>query len=335
MVIARYILFLFFVIRFSDACDVCNVFEYANQRNQNYVGVFYRNRFFNGYQSLNQPNNYRFFPNSNPNARAEHVPENEEGTQFNRSEKDFEFYQTVELRGNYAISQKVNLQVIVPFNSSSVYFGNVSLYNGALSPIVKKDSAYGTSGLGDIILMTDYVKTYVTGNVKHIFKPGFGLKLPSGSVSHKHNEGNVLSYDLQPGTGSLDFLFRANYLVTNDKWGVDLFTNYRLCTRSYSQMKFGNRFNVSSFFYYTIKVKELKFLPRMGLYAEAALQDTYAEKTLAQTGGHTVFYQFGMDFMVGKFVFQTIFQKPFHEKLNGDMQGNAGRLALGLIFNFD
>lgn len=327
-------LFVFFSF-FASACDVCNVFEYANQRNQNYVGVFYRNRFFNGYQSLNQPNNYQFFPSSNPNARTEHVPDNEQGTRFNRSSKDFELYQTVELRANYAISKKFNFQLIVPFNFSSVYFKNVSQYIGPTSPIITKDSAYGTSGIGDIILMGDYVKTKLTGNIKHIFKPGFGLKLPTGSVARKHTDGGIMSYDLQPGTGSLDFIFRFNYLITNDKWGADVFTNYRLCTQSSTQMQFGNRFNVSTFVYYTFSIKNIKILPRIGLYAETAASDYFQKKIQSQTGGHTFFYQFGADFMAGKFVFQAIFQKPFYENLTGDVQGNAGRLAFGLIFNFD
>lgn len=328
-------LFTFHFSLFAFACDVCNVFEYANQRNQNYVGIFYRNRFFNGYQSLNQPNKYQFFPNSDPNARMEHVPENEQGTQFNRSAKDFEFYQTIELRANYAISKKFNIQLIAPFGISNVYFSDVSQYIGPTSPIIKKDSAYGTSGIGDIILMADYIKTHQTGNIKHIIKPGFGLKLPTGSVSRKHNEGQIMSYDLQPGTGSMDLLFRLNYLVTNDKWGADVFTNYRVCTESSTNMQFGNRFNVSTFLYYTLPIKNIKILPRIGLYAETAAQDFFEKNRLKQTGGHTFFYQFGADIMVGKFVFQTIFQKPFYENLNGDVQGNAGRLAFGLIFNFD
>lgn len=319
----------------TTACDVCNVFEYANQRNQNYVGIFYRNRFFNGYQSLNQPNAYQFFPSTNSNARTEHVPDNEQGTKFNRSSTDYEFYQTIEIRANYAISKKINLQLIAPLNFSSVYFSNVSQYIGPTIPIIKKDSAYGTSGIGDIILMSDYIKTMLAGNIKHILKPGIGLKLPTGSVSRKHNEGGNMSYDLQPGTGSLDILLRLNYLVTNDKWGADVFTNYRVCTPSSTQMQFGNRFNVSTFLYYTIPVKKIKILPRIGIYAETAARDFYEKKQLKQTDGHTLFYQFGADIMVGRFVFQTIFQKPFYENLNGDVQGNAGRLAFGLVFNFE
>lgn len=321
----------FFYIE-AISCDVCNVFEYANRQNKHYIGVFYRNRMFNGFATLDHPHKYQLMPS--PNARVEHEPESNQNTIFNQTKKDYEYYQTVEIRGNYAISQKVNIQVILPYNWSEVYYNEVTQLISPTRPVIKKDSLYGTSGIGDIVVMSDYIKSFETGNWKHILKPGIGIKLPTGSISKQHLDGNKFHPDLQPGTGSWDFIFRANYLVTNDIVGLDFFSNYRFCTQNSNQYTFGNRFNITAQMYYTFILKKIKILPKIGAYSEYASFDQKSDIKLKNTGGYTHFAQIGLDLIFGKMILQTIFQKPYFEFLNGDVAGNAGRLSVGLIYNF-
>ncbi|TAG56963.1 MAG: hypothetical protein EAZ27_03825 [Cytophagales bacterium] len=325
----KLILFTFYNIY---SCDVCNVFEYANRQNSHYIGVFYRNRMFNGFSTLNHQHQYQINPSSN--TRQEHEPESNENTQFNKTQRDFEYYQTLEIRANYAISQKFNLQVFLPYNWSDVYYNEVTQFINPSRPVVKKDSAYGTNGIGDIILMIDYVKNIETGKWKHIIKPGLGLKLPTGSILKKHNEGTFFHPDLQPGTGALDIILRANYLVTNDLWGFDIFTNYRICNQNSKNYTFGNRFNITTLTYYTFNIKSIKILPKLGVYTEFAQNDKKDNIKLTNTGGYTYFVHTGFDLILGKCVVQAIFQKPYFEYLYGDIAGNAGRLSLGLIYNF-
>ncbi len=330
---------IFFILNLTIfsvfGCDVCNVFEYANRQNAHYVGVFYRNRMFNGFSSLAHNHTYQPIPNYNPGARLAHEPESNATTTFAQTKYDFEFYQTVEIRANYALSSKINIQAILPYNWSSVYYSQVTEFLGATKPIVRKDTTYGTSGVGDVVLMADYIIAKETGFWKHLIKPGIGLKMPTGSISKTYNTGKTLASDLQPGTGSLDLLFRANYLVTNDVWGFDLFTNYRICTTNALGYSFGNRFNITALAYYTFKIKKAKILPKVGIYTEYAQNDKVRNIKLINTGGYTYFSHFGIDFMLGNVVFQVTFQKPYFEYLYGDIPGNAGRLSLGLIYSFE
>lgn len=329
--------FFFFITSFFDlfACDVCNVFEYANRQNNHYIGVFYRNRMFNGFSTLDHNHVYQAMPNYNTGNRLAHEPDNSSTTTFKQTQQDFEFYQTVELRANYAISSKINVQCILPYNWSSVYYSQVTEFLGATKPIVKKDSIYGTSGIGDVVVMADYIHSIETGNWKHIIKPGLGLKLPTGTIQNKYPTGKLYHSDLQPGTGSLDILLRANYLVTNDLWGFDFFSNYRFCFTNAIHYSFGNRFNITTLAYYTLMIKSLKILPKVGIYTEFAKNDTFEGKTLQNTGGYTYFAHLGLDILLGNIVIQTTFQKPYFEYLYGDIPGNAGRLTLGLIYTFE
>lgn len=314
------------------ACDVCNIFEYANRNNQSYIGVFYRQRFFNGYKDLNHTHNYTLQPQQFANARMEHVPDGQGRVIFNRNPNDFELYHTVELRGNYAYKNKWNFQAIVPYVFSKVYYKEVFRLNSTFQPL--RDSTLNINGMGDIVIAIDRILLYEPRFIRHMFKPGVAIKAPTGHYQLNSKSGQQLGHDLQPGTGSWDFLLRFNYLVTNDWWGVDVFTNYRYCTTSPLNVQFGQRYNAMLSGFYTFRWNQLKCLPRSGLYYEWADFDVVENQKLLFTGGQTWFYQAGFDVMTNKIIFQALFQKPFYEQLNGNIViGNAGRLSIGVVYN--
>ncbi len=311
------------------ACDVCNVFEYANRRNKSYLGVFYRHRFFNGYST--DPNRYYLIPQDlqNSKARTEHVPEGENNTSFYRHKSDYEMYQTFEIRGNYAYKKHWNFQAIVPYVVSQLYYKQVWQ-----PPKPIADSVVNINGFGDAIILADYTHTFEPGWIRHVIKPGIGVKLPTGMYTASSN-GKTYGYDIQPGTGSYDILGRFNYMVTNDTWGVDLFLNYRYCTEGKNNVKFGNKWNAMANVYYTIKVSQVSFLPKTGAYYEFSEKDRRNDIINQYSGGYSWFYQYGIDIMFKQMIFQVLFQKPFAEQLNGPVIGNAGRLTAGLVYNFD
>lgn len=309
------------------ACDVCNIFEYANRTNRSYVGVFYRQRFFNGYRDLGHQHNYDFVPQNPDNARMEHVPEGDEGTTFFRNARDYEWYQTVEIRGNYAYGRNWNFQLIVPYVASKLHYQQVWQVP---NPI--RDSTFNINGLGDAIVVADYAHSFYTGMIKHIVKPGIGLKLPIG-MHNASSQGRTYGYDIQPGTGSFDLIARASYLVTNDHWGIDMFLNYRYCFEGVNDVQFGNKWNAMSNIYYTFKIGKMSVLPKIGGYFEHSEKDKVRGKINDFSGGYTWFYQAGADVMAGDFIIQILFQKPFSERLNGPVIGNAGRVMLGVVYN--
>lgn len=327
-----YILSMFLPLT-SFACDVCNIFEYANRTNKSYIGVFYRNRFFNGYQHLDNEHIYDLNTSNfqNENARIAHVPSSEKAI-FNQHKSDYELYQTIEIRANYTLKSRWNFQLILPYQFTQVYYKQVVVLQPIPTPI--QDSTININGLGDAIVSVDYTFVKDKNWLRQMIRPGFGLKLPTGSSAISSADGSVFKYDLQPGTSSFDIISRLNYLITNDVWGLDMFINYRMSIRGSNQVKLGDRWNIMGNIYYTIGKNSTKLLPKIGLYYEASNYDYTFSNRENHSGGKTLFAQIGADFMTKRFTFQFLFQKPIYERLNGNVIGNAGRLMGGLVYNF-
>ena len=87
-------------------------------------------------------------------------------------------------------------------------------------------------------------------------------------------------------------------------------------------------------FYITGKYTNFKWIPKMGLYIENAVQDELNEVKQEDTGGNILFFNIGNDFAYKDLHLQTLFQMPIAENLNGEQLQNAGRFVIGLIYNF-
>lgn len=313
------------------ACDVCNVYEYANRSNKSYIGVFYRNRIFNGYHELGQTHDYFIDPNSLKTARVSHEAEGY-GLMIDRNKLDYERYQTIELRANYSIHEKWNLTIFAPYVFNQIHYEKIYEFP---NPI--KDTTMSISGLGDIILGTEYVLQKETNNFKHYLKPGLAIKLPTAPYATTTPEGIILPHELQRGTGSWDFILRGNYTFTyNNNLGLENSLSYKFTTASPKGYKFGNRVNLMSnlFYVFTIKENILRIIPKAGIYYEEAQIDQQSNEKISGSGGHSTFYNGGIDINVKMITFQLLYQKVISEKLYGDVMGNAGRLQMGLLYNF-
>ncbi len=312
------------------ACDVCNVYEYANRNNKSYIGAFYRYRLFNGYSQLGNDHNFSLQPQNNT-ARIMHDPESY-GLYVDRTPKDYERYQTMEIRGNWAIREKWNLTVFIPFVSNEIYFAKV--YK---TPYPVSDSIMRMSGLSDIIVGGEYVHTIEKGDFKHFLKPGVMLKLPTGKSNGRSPNGEQYQYELQPGTSSWDFILRGAYTVTyKNKLGLENYLSYKLTTRGTNDHLLGNRFNWMGNVFGVIEAKEdvLRLIPKVGVYFEQARADYQGMTEVSGSGGYSWFYNLGLDVSIKAFTVQFMYQRIMNERLNGNVMGNAGRLQTGVIFNF-
>lgn len=308
------------------ACDVCNIFEYANRSNKSYLGVFTRYRVFNGYKHLDE--NHLFFINSDNlvNGRISHEPD---GMMVQKSSFDFERYLTTELRANFNFRDKWNFTILVPFSKNEVYYKSVF---SMTRPVT--DSAIVVKGVGDIIIASDYVKTVEQGKFKHYIKPGIALKLPTGAFNKRINN-QMLMPDIQLGTGSIDVIFRLNYMLTYASVGLDIGTNYKLNTKNSNEVLFGNSLNLNSNLFYVVELNEKwRIIPRSGVYIEQAQKDRIQGKFIETSGGKSYFGNMGLDVVYKSFTIQTLCQLPVYEQLNGPVIGNAGRLIGGVLYNF-
>lgn len=307
----------------TKACDVCNIYEYKPYNtNGNYIGFFYHLRKFNGYKHLNQSHN---FFNSDPNM---HDFEGS-GMFLEREQQDYEIYQTTAARLNLRFGEKVNFLVIMPCEFIEIHNETVWSY---IDPV--KDTTMALQGPGDLITAIDYSFNLGKDGKQHTLRPGLAVKWPTGVFNKKNEEDRVFDPEMQPGSGSMDFIFRLNYLrLSKSGFGQMASFNYKITGPSRQRYQFANSVNSQFDLFYQYDLMAEKFLiPKIGLYAEASGYNTWNGKPDQFTGGSVYLLDLGFDLQVKRFTFQALFQPVLADFRNGKQIGNAGRLNLGLIY---
>ncbi len=108
------------------------------------------------------------------------------------------FTKTLLAQIDYGISENITGTVLIPY-----------LWLGQTTETFSGEIEGKTSGLGDILLMSQYKKALPK---QAILIVGLGIKIPSGATQNKDMEsGLILPATLQPGTGSVDFLVFSQY----------------------------------------------------------------------------------------------------------------------------
>lgn len=322
---------LLFAVR-AQACDVCNLYEFNPIDSKNYIGVFYRQSVFNGYKHLSQ--RHGFFSTQSQLATqgaygTMHVPEESDVYQVAEHADDFERYETWEVRANVRVLKNVNLQAILPIRKNTVYYAEV--YH---LPKPQKDTTFTVSGPGDLLLTADYIYNFTTGPLKHILRPGAGIKLPTGVHNKMVTTEEKYDPDLQPGTSAFSYLAKINYtLLLNEQIGLDQSLSHQWMQEGSNGYRFGDQFNYSGSVFYVLRPGMVQVVPRLGTYYESASRSAQDGVEMQQTGGKALFGQAGVDVVLKKFTLTGSFFQPLHQSLNGNQIGNAGRAQIGLFMN--
>lgn len=184
-------------------------------------------------------------------------------------------YHTIQAWGRYALSERVQLYAFVPYQ-----------YNTR----EEKDVRSSNQGLGDVSALVNVVvlkKTPVKG-LNHLLLLGGGVKAPTGAhagVSELDRRGLP---NVQPGTGSWDFLLNGNYTLRGRAYGVNLDVSYTLTTANADNYKYGNRLGAGLTAFRNCEAGAWRLVPMAGVRVDHALHDydNYAERWLnRQTGG--------------------------------------------------
>lgn len=307
----------------SKACDVCNIYEYKPYNSSgNYVGLFYHYKKFNGYKHMDQSHN---FFNSDPNM---HDFEGS-GIFLERKQQDFEIYQTTAARFNINVGGKVNVLFIMPYEFAHVY--NETVWS-VIEPV--KDTTMILQGPGDLISAVDYTFNFNKNDKSHIIRPGIAVKWPTGTFRKTTSKGDLFDPEIQPGSGSIDLIFRLNYLnMASSGFGHMYSVNYKWNGPSQQDYIFSNSFNAQIDLFYQFDLMLEKFLiPKFGIYMESSGYNTFNGEKDLLTGGTTYLWDIGLDFQMRRFTIQTLFQPVLIDNRNGRQIGNAGRLNVGLIY---
>ncbi len=178
------------------------------------------------------------------------------------SQKDYESYQSIDVRLNYNMNNKWNLLINIPFAKNSIYFNEV-IDNGLID-----DSLRIHQGIGDVLLAIDKVSIIENNRLKHTFKYGLGLFLPTGTIKNEPN----IDPAHYTGRGGFEPLLRLSYsLKVNQTWGnatnlsYSTGTTYKSNNMNYT---FGKRLNMQTNLFYSFKTGNNGIIPMIGLYYE-------------------------------------------------------------------
>lgn len=342
------LLFFVFVSNFSlHACDMCGCFMgITPYDNQSSFSFLYRYRSFNGYRLYQQPEQtHRFFPAGITQVNAinnQSIAINEPLTSINKSyaktehgggntttsklpeysNKDYEKYQVYELRGKYFIHPRVELNSIVPL------INNKSFTNGLKETHL---------GIGDITFFAAYhvIKRIDVPKMQQRLITGGGIKLPIGNYYAKDNNGFRLPFLMQSGTGSIDYFGYANYIVGYKKLGLSINTVYKLNGTNYYREKIENSTTNYANVFYKIKINKWILIPSVQFYYEYTKGLKINNELVTGTNMNVAMLGGGLDAFYKSISVSTAFQFPVYERVSDGNLGSAGKMILGLHYNFN
>ncbi|MGB1248591.1 MAG: hypothetical protein ACPG4Z_06875 [Chitinophagales bacterium] len=191
--------------------------------------------------------------------------------------KDYLSLYQVSIFGAYSFKDKWQVGTSIPY----------------LSMHYKYDRREPINSIGDMTLFVAY-KLYQTSALKlktgrHIVYLQQGLKLPSGSLGKKNmlNESSFSS-------GSIDFLQSIRYIFEKKDKGLNTELNIQWNTRNKDQYRYGNRFNLTTYFYWKFPKDKVDIMPLGGLTIEYIAKD-YSNKYIRNlSGGKSINSLFGL-----------------------------------------
>jgi hypothetical protein len=198
-------------------------------------------------------------------------------------EHSAESYNTLQIWGRYHVSNRVQVFAFVPYTS------NLQTKDG---------TEVRSKGLGDVSALVNIVALRrMKNDIGQFLLAGGGIKAPTGAyTAYDPADRNGLP-NMQPGTGTWDFIANANYTLQYKNSGVNAEASYTFTTAGKDYYKYGNRLSSGIMGFYRWQVNEVALLPQLGMRYEYALHDydNYKRKWLnEQTGGYHLFGSVGM-----------------------------------------
>jgi hypothetical protein len=290
------------MITAAYACDVCG----SASGNQSLGILPQHSRHFIGLQYM-----YSSFESNHPSLfdgkPDEHSQDN---------------YHTVQLWGRFSLGKNWQLFGFVPYR-----------YNKQLSNGISNK----TTGLGDISFLVNRVLIREKEEAvwQHQLLAGGGVKLPTGAYTGISAQDKLGIPNMQPGSGSWDFMVNTNYTVRRGKLGLNVDAAYTLTTANKENYKYGNRLNAGLLGFYTFKFNKLAIMPMAGYRYEYALHDydNYSRKWLnEQSGGYMSFITAGLQSYYGSWGLRLTCQLPASQHYGNGYVSAGSRLDAGILF---
>lgn len=235
-----------------------------------------------------------------------------------------EYFTTFDLWGRIYLHKRLQLFTFIPY-----------VYN------VQNDSEFGTDivkGLGDVSTMLSYV-VFNTGDslthkLKHSLTLGGGIKLPTGKFGIKGENSEILIPSMQPGSGTVDFLFSAAYNIRIRSFGINYDVNYRINTENKKQYRYGNKTNSTIRFLYWKTLDKVVLIPNTGFSMEHSAQDWNKGRYRTYSGGYVLSANLGVDTYIKNIGISVLFTQPFSYNIAKGFVDPVQRWTLNFSYLF-
>jgi len=245
-----------------------------------------------------------------------------EGRPMTHTDMVDETYTTTELWGRFVPMRNVQIFTFAPY---------------AINEQMTSRGSTKFTGLGDVTLLANYSLINTGDSVNHSFKHtlqvGGGVKLATGKHT-MHQDGSADNINLQPGTGSTDYIANAIYTVRYSKVGLSNELAYRLNGRNQHDYKFGDRITASANAFYWQQVDKISFLPSAGLYYEHAKGDEFANTHKTQKGGDGYYSNLGLNMYISNIALGGTLQMPISSTDGHHATKGNSRTMLNLTYMF-
>lgn len=214
-------------------------------------------------------------------------------------EHSTEAYNTVQLWGRYNVSDRVQVFAFVPFVSNTQTMNNADVVTSGLGDV---------SALVNVVLLRDDDKVW-----NNYLLAGGGVKAPTGRYESLNAVAKSGLPNMQPGTGTWDFVANVNYTLRHKTWGINAEASYTFTGVAGDKYKYGNRLSSGLSGFYSLQKGRFSLLPQAGVRYEFALHDydNYDRKWLnEQTGGYHLFGAAGIQAYYGRVGLQIDYRHP-------------------------
>jgi hypothetical protein len=300
----------------ATACDVCGIYlgVLPNDRRTS-VGLFWRTRLMRGTTLL---------PNTSPLLVLKHGDHVEAGVPSTEVPMT-ELVNVLELRADLRLNERFFLLASVPLTNT--YRG----ING-----YRMVDAYG---LGDPFALLRYqlVNTKCKSDevrTIHRLMVGAGPKFPLGR-NDLRSQGELLSPDIQLGSGSWDALASVEYAVRRGRTGGGLSVLGRYNTANAEGYQLGHGLSITGEVFHRFGTDTLSIAPVLGGYTEFMGYDAVHGEAQTGTGGVTVFGHTGVRVWWKRFALTAFYQPALLNNEGIDITPTRHRVVVGLTCNIN
>lgn len=288
--------------------------------NQSSIGLYYRMRSFNGYYASGQQHNP--FPSGKlRTAHGGHGSGSVTAPVY--SGNDFEEYRVLELRGKYFIHHRIELNVILPY-----------VWNSAEN----EQSTIHVSGTGDFSFFAGchVIRPDEAKKLQQRLIAGAGIKLPSGNPDAHGEDGARYDALLQSGTGTTDYFIYANYILGFRKSGLSAAGSWKWNGENKFNEAVAPGLAAYLNLFYKIKAgSKMLFIPSIQGYYEYTKGIMVNGVVQPGTSMNTSLAGPGIEIFYDNLSLSGLFQIPLYEQKDLHRMGSAGRIMIGLTYNFN